>query len=63
MINYHILTNNYYNEINIKIKKYNEQIKNIKDLVFDSVNKKGQLEEIEKLNKIILAKTNKILII
>ena len=57
MINYHILTNNYYNEINIKIKKYNEQIKNIKDLVFDSVNKTGQLEEIEKLNKIMLAKT------
>ena len=57
IINYHILTNNYYNEINIKIKKYNEQIKNIKDLVFDSVNKTGQLEEIEKLNKIMLAKT------
>ncbi len=47
MINYLILTNNYYNEINIKIKKYNEQIKNIKDLVFDSVNKKDQLEEIK----------------
>ena len=57
MINYHILTNDYYNEINTKIKKYNEQIKNIKDLVFDSVNKTGQLEEIEKLNKIMLAKT------
>ena len=46
-----------YNEIKTKIKKYNEQIKNIKDLVFDSVNKTGQLEEIEKLNKIMLAKT------
>ena len=57
IINYHILTNDYYNEINTKIKKYNEQIKNIKDLVFDSVNKTGQLEEIEKLNKIMLAKT------
>jgi hypothetical protein len=57
IINYKALSEDYYNEINTKIKKYNEQIKNIKDLVFDSVNKTGQLEEIEKLNKIMLAKT------
>ena len=30
MINYHILTNDYYNKINTKIKKYNEEIKKLK---------------------------------
>ena len=57
IINYKALSEDYYNEINTKIKKYNEQIKNIKDLVFESSNKTGQLEEIEKLNKIFQAKT------
>ena len=47
---YSDLTDNHYKEVEDKMIKYNENIKNLKQTVFDSVLKHGNFEELEKLN-------------
>ena len=50
IMRYFDLSKNHYKEIDDKIVKYNENIKSLKQTVFDSVNKNGTFEELEKLN-------------
>ena len=52
ILNYQYLTSDFYNIINEKISKYNEQIDNMKRKIMDKVNKKGNFEEIDKENKV-----------
>ena len=51
--NYQFLANDYYKIIYDKIAKYNEQIENMKRKIMDKVNKKGNLDDVEKENRIL----------
>ena len=51
--NYQFLANDYYKIIYDKISKYNEQIENMKRKIMDKVNKKGNLDDVEKENRIL----------
>ena len=51
-INYQYLTNNFYKLIYDKISSYNDRIENMKRKIMEKVNKKGNLEDVEKDNKV-----------
>ena len=51
-LNYQYLTNEFYKLIYDKIDSYNERIENMKRQVMEKVNKKGNLEDVDKDNKV-----------
>ena len=51
-INYQFLTSDFYKLIYDKIASYNDRIENMKRKIMEKVNKKGNLEEVEKDNKV-----------
>ncbi len=51
-INFQCLTNDFYKLIYDKISSYNDRIENMKRKVMEKVNKKGNLEDVEKDNKV-----------
>ncbi len=51
-LNYQYLTSEFYSIIYSKMAKYNEQIENMKRIIMEKVNKKGNFDEVEKDNKI-----------
>ena len=52
VLNYQYLTNDFYKLIYDKIASYNDRIENMKKKVMEKVNKKGNLEDVEKDNKV-----------
>ena len=51
-LNYQYLTNDFYRLIYDKIASYNDRIENMKRKIMEKVNKKGNLEDVEKDNKV-----------
>jgi len=52
VLKYQYLLCDFYSEINSKIEKYSDKFDNIRKIIFDKVNKKGNFEDIEKDNQI-----------
>ena len=52
MFKYQYLLCDFYSQINHKINKYNNKIDDMKNIIFEKVNKRGGFEDIERDNKI-----------
>ena len=52
LLKYQYLSCDFYSQINLKIKKYNDKIDLFRKTIFEKVNKKGCFEDIERENKI-----------
>ena len=52
MFKYQYLLCDFYSQINHKIKKYNQKIDDMKNIIFEKVNKKGGFDDIERDNRI-----------
>ena len=57
-LNYQYLTNDFYRLIYDKISSYNDRIDNMKRKIMEKVNKKGNMEDVEKENKVSGTKLN-----
>ena len=52
MFKYQYLLCDFYSQINHKIKKYNQKIDDMKNIIFEKVNKRGGFDDIERDNRI-----------